>query len=104
MLYSSMAAPIAMTQSDPFEVGKEETFTVNVKMPMDGLAPGEYGMKMSLISATPNGLSCYYDTILDVGHFIIVDDPSISEGFVWQERLWGNFRLPRLSLDAVADA
>ena len=104
MLYSSMAAPIAMTQSDPFEVGKEETFTVNVKMPMDGLAPGEYGMKMSLISATPNGLSCYYDTILDVGHFIIVDDPSISEGFVWQERLWGNFRLPRLSLDATAAA
>lgn len=98
MLYSSMAAPIAMTQSDPFEVGKEETFTVNVKMPMDGLAPGEYGMKMSLISATPNGLSCYYDTILDVGHFIIVDDPSISEGFVWQERLWGNFRLRKLSL------
>ena len=94
MLYSSMAAPIAMTQSEPFEVRAGETFTRRVKMSMDGLAPGEYGMKMSLISATPQGKSCYYDTIVDVGHFIIVDDASMNAGFVWSERLWGNFRLP----------
>ena len=55
-------------------------------------------MHLSLISATPQGLSCYYDTILDVGHFVIVDDPAITSGFVWQERLWGNMRLKPLEM------
>ena len=98
MLYSSMAAPIAMTQTEPFEVTVGETFTRKIRMPLDGIAPGEYGMKISLISATPQGLSCYYDTILDVGHFVIVDDPAITSGFVWQERLWGNMRLKPLEM------
>ena len=99
MLYSSMATPIAMTQTDPFEVKAEETFTLNIKMPLDGIAPGEYGMKMSLISATPTGLSCYYDTIMDVGHFVVTDDSAVNDGFRWQERLWGNFRLKKLEME-----
>ena len=99
MLYSSMATPIAMTQTDPFEVKAEETFTMNIRMPLDGIAPGEYGMKMSLISATPTGLSCYYDTIMDVGHFVVTDDSAVNDGFRWQERLWGNFRLKKLEME-----
>ena len=99
MLYSSMATPIAMTQTDPFEVKAEETFTLNIRMPLDGIAPGEYGMKMSLISATPTGLSCYYDTIMDVGHCVVTDDSAVNDGFRWQERLWGNFRLKKLEME-----
>jgi len=93
MLYSSMATPVAMTQTEPFGVRAGESFSINVRMPLDGLAPGEYGMKISLVSATPTGLSCYYDTIMDAGHFVVLDDPSLNSGFRWQERLWGNFRL-----------
>ena len=88
-----------MTQTDPFEVKAEETFTLNIRMPLDGIAPGEYGMKMSLISATPTGLSCYYDTIMDVGHFVVTDDSAVNDGFRWQERLWGNFRLKKLEME-----
>ena len=98
MLYSSMAAPVAMTQTEPFEVSAGETFTRKIRMPLDNIAPGEYGMKVSLISATPQGLSCYYDTILDVGHFVIVDDPTLTSGFVWQERLWGNLRMKPMEI------
>ena len=57
------------------------------------LAPGEYVMKLSLNSATPRGDSNYYDTIQEVSRFIVVDDPAMNAGFVWSERVWGNFRL-----------
>ena len=87
-----------MTQTEPFEVSAGETFTRKIRMPLDNIAPGEYGMKVSLISATPQGLSCYYDTILDVGHFVIVDDPTLTSGFVWQERLWGNLRMKPMEI------
>ena len=30
--------------------------------------------------------------------FVIVDDPAITSGFVWQERLWGNMRLKPLEM------
>lgn len=98
MLYSSMATPVAMTQTEPFEVKAEEEFSLNIRMPLDNIAPGEYGMKMSLISATPTGMSCYYDTIMDVGHFVVSDDPAMNDGFRWEERLWGNFRMKGLEI------
>ena len=98
IIYNSMVTPIAMTQTDSFEVRAGETFSVNIRMPLDGLAPGEYGTKMSLISATPRGGSCYYDTILDVGHFIIMDDPARNAGFVWSTSLWGNIRMKPLEM------
>ena len=97
-LVSSIAAPIAMTQSAPFEVKAGETFTLNVKMDMDGVAPGEYAMKMELVSSTPTGKSNVYDTIMDVGHFVITDDPQMNDGFRWEERLWGNFRMRPLKI------
>lgn len=98
MLYSSMAAPVAMAQSEGFEVRAGETFTRRVKMSLDGLAPGKYSIKMSLIGDMHPAKSYYYDTILDVGSFIIVDDPSRNAGFTWQERLWGNYRMKNLEI------
>ena len=98
MLYSSMAAPIAMSQSEAFEVRAGETFTRRVRLPLDGLAAGEYTVKLSLVTAKPDGGSSYYDTVSEVFRLIVRDDPSLNSGFVWSERLWGNFRLKPLEI------
>ena len=98
ILQNSTATPIAMAETEPFEVGKEEEFTRNVRFKLDDIAPGEYIIKMSLVSGTPRGRTTYYDTIVDVSRFIITDDPAVNDGFIWSERLWGNFRMRRLEL------
>ena len=98
ILQNSISTPIAMTQTEPFEVAREETFTRHIRVPLDGIAPGEYGIKMSLISGTPRGGTTYYDTIVDVSRFIITDDPALNAGFVWAERLWGSIRLKPLEM------
>ena len=98
ILQNSIATPIAMTQTEPFEVQAEETFTRRVRFPLDGIAPGEYIIKMSLISGTPRGRTNYYDTIVDVSRFVITDDPAVNAGFIWSERLWGNERLQPLEM------
>ena len=97
-LFSSMAAPVTMTQSDPFEIRAGESFSLNVRMPLDSLAPGEYGMKLSLLSGTPQGKSSYYDTIDDVGHFVILEDAAVNAGFKWSTRKWGHVRLKPLEI------
>jgi len=96
ILQNSIATPIAMTQTEPFEVRADETYTRRVRFPLDGIAPGEYIIKLSLASGTPQGRTSYYDTIVDVSRFVIVDDPAMNAGFVWSERLWGNTRLEPL--------
>ena len=73
--------------------------TLGVRFPMDSLAPGEYSLMLSLVGGDPRGNSIYYDTLEDVGHFIIVDDPTRTQGFVWSEPLWGNMRLRPLELE-----
>ena len=93
---NSMSSPVAMTQTESFEVRAEEVFERTVRFPLDGLAPGEYIVKLSLISGKLRGKSNYYDTLEDVSRFIIVDDPAANAGFVWSESLWGNFRLKPL--------
>ncbi len=98
ILQNSIATPIAMTQTEPFEVAAEETFTRRVRFPLNGIAPGEYIIKLSLVSGTPRGKTMYYDTIVDVSRFIVTDDPAVNEGFIWSERLWGNMRLKPLEL------
>ena len=98
ILQNSTAVPIAMAETEPFEVGKEEVFTRNVRFRLNDIAPGEYIIKMSLVSGTPRGRTTYYDTIVDVSRFIITDDPAVNDGFIWSERLWGNFRMRRLEL------
>ena len=99
MLLNSMATPITMAQSEPFEVRAGENFHVNVKMPLDNLAPGEYGMRISILSSTPKGTSSVYDTIDDVGHFVVLEDTAVTDGFRWVSRLWGNIRMKPLEID-----
>jgi len=99
ILQNSTAVPIAMTQTEPFEVAAGETFTRKVRFPLDGIAPGEYIIKMSLISGTPRGRTNYYDTIVDVSRFVIRDDSAVNDGFIWSERLWGNMRLAPLVME-----
>ena len=99
ILQNSIAVPIAMTETEPFPVEAEETFTRRVRFPLNGIAPGEYLIKMSLISGTPRGRTTYYDTIVDVSRFIITDDAAVNDGFIWSERLWGNIRLKPLEME-----
>ena len=98
ILKNSMMAPTAMTQSEPFEVSAGETFTRTVKLSLDGLAPGEYVLKLSLIAGTPRGSTTFFDTIQEVSRFVVVDDARVNAGFVWEERVWGNFRPKPLEL------
>ena len=99
IVQNSIATPIAMTQTEPFEVKDGETFTRRIRFPLDGLAPGEYIIKMSLCAGTPRGRTSYFDTILDVSRFVITDDPAVNSGFMWEERLWGEIRLKPLEMD-----
>ena len=69
---------------------------MHLRFPLTGIAPGEYAFKLSLVDGRPGGKSGYYDTVEDAGHFIIVDDMTRNSGFSWQERLWGNYRLPAM--------
>ena len=84
---------LGMTQSPTIDVKKGEQFRMHLRFPLTGVAPGEYAIKLSLIDGRPGGKSGYYDTIEDVGRFIVLDDINAHGGFAWQERLWGNFRL-----------
>lgn len=99
-LFGSLASPAAMTQSPPFEVRADERFKIDIAMPLDGLSPGEYGMKLSLLALTPQGKSSYYDTVEDAGKFIISEDPAVNDGFRWSVRKWGNFRMNPLQLQS----
>ncbi|MBR7188889.1 MAG: ABC transporter ATP-binding protein [Clostridia bacterium] len=98
ILKNSMATPIAMTQTEPFEVKAEEVFERRIRFPLDGLAPGEYIIKISIVSGNPRGKTNYYDTLEDVSRFVVTDDPALNAGFYWEERLWGNFRLQPLEM------
>ena len=101
ILKNNIATPIAMTHTQPFEVKAGEKFTLNVRFPLTGIAPGEYMVKLSLISDRIGGSSNYYDTIEDIGQFVIVDDPQVNDGFCWTERLWGNTRLAPLKMARI---
>ena len=43
--------------------------------------------------------TAYYDTIVDVSRFIITDDPAVNSGFIWNESIWGEFRLKPLEME-----
>ena len=101
ILKNNMATPIAMTHTNPFEIKAGEKFTLNIRFPLKGIAPGEYMVKLSLISDRVGGGSNYFDTIEDIGQFIIVDDPQVNDGFTWAERLWGQMRLKKLEMARV---
>lgn len=98
ILKTSVAVPIGMTQTRAFDVQEGGDYCFNIRFPLRGLGAGEYMMKLSLVSARIGGGSNYFDTIEDVGQFIVLDDPALSAGFTWEERLWGNVRLPGLDV------
>ena len=101
ILKNNVAVPIAMTHTRPFDVKAGEKFTLHVTFPLNGIAPGEYMVKLSLISDRVGGGSNYFDTIEDIGQFSIIDDPQVNDGFTWVERLWGNTRLDMLEMERV---
>ena len=96
ILKTSVAVPIGMTQTRPFDVEAGKEYEYNIRFPLNGLGSGEYMVKLSLISDRIGGGSNYFDTIEDIGQFIVLDDPMMNEGFTWEERLWGNMRLKPL--------
>ncbi|MGN1006848.1 MAG: ABC transporter ATP-binding protein, partial [Aristaeellaceae bacterium] len=98
ILKTNVAVPIAMTQTRPFDVKEGGEYSFNVRFPLTGIAPGEYMVKLSLISDRIGGGSNYFDTIEDIGQFVVLDDPLVNEGFTWEERLWGNMRLQPLDV------
>ena len=100
---NNMTAPIAMTQTRAFDVQEGERFTLEITCPLEGLAPGEYTIKLSVISDMIGGGSNYYDTIEDVGQLVIVDDPEMNQGFRWESRLWGNARMKPLGMARVEE-
>ena len=87
-----------MTQTRPFDVEAGKEYSFNVRFPLRGIAPGEYMVKLSLISDRIGGGSNYFDTIEDIGQFVVLDDPLVNSGFTWEERLWGNMRLQGLDI------
>ena len=98
ILKNSIGSPVAMTQTEAFEVKAEEAFEHTIRFPLDGIAPGEYVIKISLVCGLPRGGSHYFDTLEDVSRFIVTDDAAVNAGFVWAERLWGNIRLKPLEI------
>lgn len=95
-LVNSLAAPLSMAQTEPVEVQAGEKFKFRIRMPLDSLAPGEYNMKISLVSSTPTGASAVFDTVNDANRFVIMEDPSFNAGYKWLGRHWGNIRLKPL--------
>lgn len=98
ILKTNVAVPIGMTQTRPFDVEAGKEYAYSIRFPLRGLGAGEYMIKLSLISDRIGGGSNYYDTIEDIGQFIVVDDPQMNAGFTWEERLWGNMRLGGLEM------
>ncbi len=99
VLKNNSSSPVAMTQTEAFEVASGDVRTLKIRFPLDFVAPGEYSIKLMLAGGNPRGKSPTYDVLEDVGHFIISDDPTRTEGFLWQEPIWGNARLRPLGLE-----
>ena len=101
ILMSNNAAPVAMAQSEPFPVLEDSEFTHAFTVDLSRMAPGEYGIKLQMVGQKPNGKSINHDTVEDAGHFIITEDPTANQGFLWNEPVWGNHRLPELSMEEI---
>ena len=97
-LIGSLASPVGMTLCPPFEVKRDARYTVKLRLPLNGLSPGQYTVKLSILSLTPQGKSCYYDTVEDAAQFVIVEDPAFNGGFKWTTRKWGHHRLNSMEI------
>lgn len=98
ILQNSIGSPLAMTETEAFEVKAGDRLTRRIGFHLKGIAPGEYVMELVLIAVSPKGKTIVYDLIQDVSRFVIRDDPAVNDGFVWMERKWGNMRLPALRM------
>lgn len=98
VLQNSVGQPLAMTQTEAFDVKAGDSITRQIRFHMGGIAPGEYVIELALVAVTPKGKTTNFDTIQDVSRFVIRDDPAVNDGFVWMERKWGNMRLPVLEM------
>ena len=103
ILINNMASPTAMAQTAAFDVREGERFTLDVTCALDGMAPGEYAVKLSLISNRDGGGNDYYDTIESVGQLIIIDNAKLNDDFRWQSRIWGNTRMKPLRMARVEE-
>lgn len=97
---NNAAAPVGMTQTPEFEVKSGYEGRLCVRMPLESIAPGEYSIKLALVGGDPSGHSFCYDGLEDVAHFVVMDDPARTAGFVWTESVWGSMRLRDLELIA----
>ncbi len=103
ILVNNMISPVAMTQTRAFDVYAGERFTLEVGLSLEGIAPGEYTVRFSLVSDRIGGGSNYYDSIDDVGQLVVLDDPVVNQGFRWEARLWGNVRMRPLDMARVPE-
>ena len=56
----------------------------------------------ALIPAASADRAIYIDSNGDyVGWFIVSDDPAENSGFIWNESIWGEFRLQPLEMEEV---
>ncbi len=101
ILMSNNAAPVAMAQSNSFYVAEDSAFTRAFTIDLSHMTPGEYGIKLQLVGHKPNGKSINHDTVEDAGHFIIREDAAANQGFLWNEPMWGNHRLPELTMEEL---
>ena len=98
VLINNASAPVAMSQTPEFGVSAGDERTLRLRLPLENVAPGVFGVQLSLVGADPRGGSIVYDALEDVGHFVVVDDPARTAGFVWTESLWGNMRLREMEM------
>ena len=75
-LINGMATPLSMAQTEAFEVTAGEKFCKKIRMPLDSLAPGEYGVKISLVGPTPTGAS----SVFRIPRIIFIVFSSLSYG------------------------
>ena len=99
VLQNSIATPIAMAETEAFAVGNGDKLRKTFVFSLKGLAPAEYVLGLSLVSATPKGKTVIFDEISDVSRFLISEDAAVNDGFVWAERKWGNLRLGRIEME-----
>ncbi len=90
--------PVAMATSNIFanpEAG--DTGKSQCVQPLDGLAPGEYQVKLLIQQASGESNFVNLDVLEDVFRFEITDNPRLTGGS-WQSRHWGNARLKPMSV------
>ena len=99
IVMSNNTMPVATSMSPAFEIEAGKKYRYNITLPLNGLAPGEYSMKLQIGEGKIGGRTTVLDQVDDAGKFIIADDPSKNHGFVWNEPVWGSVHLGSMTLE-----